>query len=273
MIRNSIKQAGLELPPFKKGEVWLVGAGPGDPGLLTLHALNAINQADYILYDALVDERCLELASQGTIFEFAGKRPGQPSPKQHEIIARLIELARENKKVLRLKGGDPFVFGRGGEEAIALTAHSIPFRIIPGITAGIAAPAYVGIPVTSRQINQSITFITGHDTSGCVPDFDWTALARGAGVLVFYMAMKHIGEICQKLIEAGRGADESIAFISHATTPSQTVTFTTLGKAEQIVKTQKIASPSIIIIGKVVDLVAQITPLPLSSLCEEKCKV
>jgi len=263
MIGNVIEQAGLKLPKFKQGEVWLVGAGPGDPGLLTLHALNAIRQADIILYDALVDLSCLALAQTQAVLEFAGKRPGQPSPKQHEISARLIELARNNKKVLRLKGGDPFVFGRGGEEALALADAAIPFRIIPGITAGIAAPAYVGIPVTSRQINQSITFITGHDARGTVPDLNWNALAQGAGVLVLYMAMKHIGEICHKLMAAGRRADESVAFIANATTRAQTVIFTSLAQAEQTARSQKIATPSIIVIGQAVDLAQHIAPLPL----------
>jgi len=201
--------------------------------------------------------QCLNL-----VLEFAGKRPGKYSPKQHEITARLIELARENKRVLRLKGGDPFVFGRGGEEALSLSAANIPFRIIPGITAGIAAPAYAGIAVTSRQINQSVTFITGHDASGGVPDHDWHALANGAGVLVLYMAMKTIGMICQKLMAAGREGSEPVAFISNATSPQQHVTLTTLAEAEQVVQQQRIVAPSIIIIGKAVDLAAQIKPLP-----------
>jgi len=260
---NITQRMGLNLPEFNAGEVWLVGAGPGDPGLLTLHALSAINQADYILYDALVDEACLALAQAGTVLEFAGKRPGQPSPQQHQITARLIELARAKKRVLRLKGGDPFVFGRGGEEALALSAAEIPFRIIPGITAGIAAPAYAGIPVTSRQINQSVTFITGHDANGGVPDHDWTALSRGAGVLVLYMAMKTLGVICQKLMEAGRQGGEPVAFISHATSPAQKVTLTTLAKADEVAREQKIAAPCIIIIGQAVDLSAQINFLSM----------
>jgi len=259
-----MEKAGLKLPEFKQGEVWLVGAGPGDPGLLTLHAMNAIAQADYILYDALVDEACLRLAGDGAVLEFAGKRSGKPSPTQTAITARMVELALDNKKVVRLKGGDPFVFGRGGEEAQALAAASIPFRIVPGVTAGIAAPAYVGIPVTSRQINQSLTFITGHDASGTIPDLDWTAIARGAGVLVLYMAMKPIGEICRKLIAAGRDGNESVAFIANATTTAQSVSFTTLSQAQRTVAEKNIASPCIIIIGKAVDLAREITPLSLS---------
>jgi len=270
-MKTMLERIGLKLPQFKGGEVWLVGAGPGDPALLTLHALNALTQADHILYDALVNEACLDLAQEGVVLEFAGKRPGQPSPKQHEITARMIELASENKKVLRLKGGDPFVFGRGGEEALALSGANIPFRIIPGITAGIAAPAYVGIPVTSRQINQSVTFITGHDASGHVPDHDWDALARGAGILVLYMAMKSIGVICQKLMEAGRDGHEPVAFIANATTRTQKVILTTLAEAEQAAICQKIGAPSIIIIGKAVDLAAQMMPIPLME-AEIRCK-
>src|SRR5206468_2489718 len=156
------------------GEVWLTGAGPGDPGLLTLHALNAISQADIILYDALVNAAVLHLARPGVTLESAGKRGGRPSPSQRDITARLIELARQGHKVLRLKGGDPFVFGRGGEEAIALAEAGIPYRIVPGITAGIAGLATASIPATMRGVNQAITFVTGHAD----PDFDWSALAR-----------------------------------------------------------------------------------------------
>ena len=137
-----------ELPDFKPGWVWLAGAGPGDVGLLTLHALNALRQADVLIYDALVGEKIMELASTDCELEYAGKRGGKPSPKQKDISLRLVELAEQGKRVLRLKGGDPFVFGRGGEEAFHLFKAGIPFRIIPGVTAGIGGPAYAGIPLT-----------------------------------------------------------------------------------------------------------------------------
>src|SRR5690349_11239603 len=165
------------LPELEQGTVWLVGAGPGDPGLLTLHAVNALRQADVIVHDALVDAACLSLARPGAVLEFAGKRGGKPSPKQRDISLRLVALAREGKRVLRLKGGDPFVFGRGGEEALVLVEHGIPFRVVPGITAGIGGLAYAGIPVTHRDVTHVVTFLTGHDSSGLVPDrVDWASV-------------------------------------------------------------------------------------------------
>ena len=155
---------------FLPGTVWLVGAGPGDPGLLTLHAARAIAEADVIVYDALVNDSILSMARKDVELRFAGKRGGKPSPKQRDISLTLVEYARAGKKVLRLKGGDPFVFGRGGEEALTLVEHGIVFRIVPGISAGIGGLAYAGIPVTHRDINHNVTFLTGHDASGVVPD-------------------------------------------------------------------------------------------------------
>lgn len=147
-------------PVIEPGWVWLCGAGPGDPGLLTLHALNALRQADVVIYDALVQDKILDWAPQAELI-YAGKRGGRPSAKQRDISLRLVDLAREGKRVLRLKGGDPFVFGRGGEEAQTLVQHGVPIRIIPGISAGIGGLAYAGIPVTHRDVNQSVTFVTG----------------------------------------------------------------------------------------------------------------
>src|SRR6266853_1542650 len=161
-----IDSARLGLPDFTPGSVWLVGAGPGDPGLLSALALHALDRADVVVYDALVDPRILALAPAGAQLDYAGKRGGRPSPSQPDISARLIRLAREGRRVLRLKGGDPCVFGRGGEEALALAEAAIPFRIVPGITAGIGGLAYAGIPVTHRDINSAVTFVTGHSSCG-----------------------------------------------------------------------------------------------------------
>src|ERR1043166_970355 len=222
------------MPVFEPGSVWLAGAGPGEPGLLSLLAVHGLNQADVVVYDALVDENILAFARPAAICEFAGKRGGKPSPKQRDISLRLIELAREGKRVLRLKGGDPFVFGRGGEEALALVAARIPFRIVPGISAGIGGLAYAGIPVTHRDVNSAVTFVTGHDASGLVPDsVDWQALAKGAPVLVIYMALKHLEQIAGRLIAGGRRADEPVAIVSKATTVEQRVLETRLGRASQ----------------------------------------
>lgn len=244
-----------QLPEMKAGEVWLVGAGPSDPGLLTLHALNALSQADVIVHDALVDKACLGFARTGAVIEYAGKRGGKPSAKQRDISLRLVELAKQGKKVLRLKGGDPFVFGRGGEEALTLVAHHVPFRVVPGVSAGIGGLSYAGIPVTHRDINQCVTFLTGHDANGVVPGaIDWQSVSKGSPVIVIYMAMKHLNSIVDKLIEAGRDPREPMAFICEATTPGQKVLETTLGTAVQDVREADIAPPAIVVLGEVVRL-------------------
>ncbi|MEO1745926.1 MAG: uroporphyrinogen-III C-methyltransferase [Pseudomonadota bacterium] len=243
------------MPELLPGHVWLVGAGPGDPGLLTMHAVNALSQADVIVYDALVDEHCLAFANPDAVHEFAGKRGGKPSPKQRDISLRLVDLAREGKRVLRLKGGDPFVFGRGGEEALTLAAHGIPFRIVPGITAGIGGLAYAGIPATHRDTNHTVTFLTGHDASGIVPDaVDWDGVAKGSPVVVMYMAVKHIGPITQKLMAAGRRADEPMAFVTSAASANQRVLETTLGDAAADAQEHGVKAPAIVVLGDVVRL-------------------
>jgi uroporphyrin-III C-methyltransferase len=243
------------LPQMKPGEVWLVGAGPGDPGLLTLHAANALAQADVIVHDALVNADCLKLARTGAVLEYAGKRGGKPSAKQRDISLRLVELAREGHRVLRLKGGDPFVFGRGGEEALTLVEHHVPFRIVPGVTAGIGGLAYAGIPVTHRDTNHTVTFLTGHDSTGVVPDrIDWDGVARGSQVIVMYMAMKHIPTITSRLIAAGRSPDEPVAFVTDASTSTQQVLETTLARAAEDVAASGLQPPAIVVVGEVVRL-------------------
>ena len=243
------------LPAFEPGWVWLVGAGPGDPGLLTLHAANAIRQADAIVYDALVDPRVLAFARPGATVEYAGKRGGKPSPKQRDVSLKLVSLAREGKRVCRLKGGDPFVFGRGGEEALTLVGAGIPFRIVPGVSAGIGGLAYAGIPVTHRDINHAVTFLTGHDQSGLTPStVDWESVARGAPVIVMYMAMKHLAQIAARLILAGRATEEPVAIVSHATTEAQQVLETTLGEAAADLSASGMEPPAIVVVGEVVRL-------------------
>lgn len=240
-------------PVFEPGWVWLVGAGPGDPGLLTLHALNALRQADVVVYDALVDESILAWARDGSEKLYAGKRGGKPSAKQRDISLRLVEFARAGKRVLRLKGGDPFVFGRGGEEAQTLVQHDVPIRIIPGISAGIGGLAYAGIPVTHRDVNQAVTFVTGHDQSGETPSsLDWEAIARGSQVIVLYMGIKHLGRITAALIEAGRPGDEPVAIVANATRPDMAVLETTLAEAERDLETSGITPPAIICVGRAV---------------------
>ncbi|SFR50465.1 uroporphyrin-III C-methyltransferase [Litoreibacter janthinus] len=239
-------------PVLEKGWVWLCGAGPGDPGLLTLHALNALRQADVVIYDALVQEAILAWAPQAEHI-YAGKRGGKPSAKQRDISLRLVDLAREGKRVLRLKGGDPFVFGRGGEEAQTLVQHGIPIRIIPGISAGIGGLAYAGIPVTHRDVNQSVTFVTGHDQSGnATSSLDWTAISKGSQVIVIYMGMKHIAHITAQLLAAGRPATEPVAIVTTATTEQQQVLETTLGTCVADIEAAGAEPPAIICVGRAV---------------------
>src|SRR5579864_4514661 len=248
---------GLHLPEMAQGSVWLVGAGPGDPGLMSVLALHALGQADVVVYDALVDPRILALARPVAALEDAGKRGGRPSPRQPDISARLIALARDGKRVLRLKGGDPCVFGRGGEEALALAEAGIAFRIVPGITAAIGGLAYAGIPLTHRGINSAVTLITGHNSDGTVPGEDdtapdWTAIAKGSPVIVLYMALTHLDVIAARLIAAGRAPDEAVAIVSKATTTSQRVVITTLALAAAAAKA--VESPAIVAIGEVARL-------------------
>ncbi len=243
------------LPAMDPGSVWLVGAGPGDPGLLTLLAVKGLMEADVIVHDALVDAECLKLARPGAVLEYAGKRGGKPSAKQRDISLRLVELAQAGNRVLRLKGGDPFVFGRGGEEALTLVEYNVPFRIVPGISAGIGGLAYAGIPVTHRDINHAVTFLTGHNSSGLVPDaINWDAIGKGSPVIVMYMAMKHIAEISANLIAAGRSRNEPVAFVCNASTSAQQVLETTLGEAPVAALTSGIEPPAIVVVGEVVRL-------------------
>ena len=245
----------MDFPRFEPGWVWLVGAGPGDPGLLTLHALHALQNADVIVHDALVDERILALVPQTAKLESMGKRGGKASPKQAEITARLIELAGQGKRVLRLKGGDPFVFGRGPEEAEALVGKGIPFRVVPGITAGIAGLAYAGIPATAKATNSAVAFVTGHSETGEVPDsLDWQALAASGAVVVVYMPMKHLEDIREKFLAAGRSPDELAAIVSKGCTPGQEVLETTLGTCVEDAAKAGLKPPSLLVIGEVVRL-------------------
>jgi uroporphyrin-III C-methyltransferase len=242
----------LGLPAFDPGWVWLAGAGPGDPGLITVLGLHAVSAADVILYDALANDDLLKLARPGAELVFAGKRAGKRSCKQTDISQTLISLARTHKRVLRLKGGDPLVFGRGAEEALALAAAGVPFRIVPGVTAGIGGLAYAGIPLTHRDTGHAVTFLTGHGADGTLPEYDWDALARSSPTLVLYMATKQAGAIAEKLIAAGRNPDEPAAVVSRACLPDQTVQATTLKMLSDAAAAS--ATPSILVIGENVTL-------------------
>ncbi|MBP2227340.1 uroporphyrin-III C-methyltransferase [Azospirillum agricola] len=246
---------GLALPDFAPGSVWLAGAGPGDPGLLTLLAAKALGEADAIIHDALVDPAILALANPAARMIDLGKRAGRPSPTQDAINATLVELAGEGLRVLRLKGGDPFVFGRGGEECLALAAADVPFRVVPGITAGIGGLAYAGIPVTHRGMATTATFVTGHDKSGALPEtLDFAVLAKLPGALVFYMALGTLDEIARRLIAAGKPPMTPVAIVSSASTEAQSVIETNLARCgEDLIRLQP-KRPAIVAIGEVVRL-------------------
>ncbi len=238
----------IPLPDFPAGHVWLCGAGPGDAGLLTLHAVNALKQADVIVHDALIGADILALGNPAAERVYVGKRGGQ-SATQAQISQTLVELAQAGKRVLRLKGGDPFMFGRGGEEAQVLAAANVPYRIIPGVTAGIGGLAMAGIPVTHRDVNQAVIFATGHD-----PATDWAAIARAAPVIVIYMGLKRIGDIAQILIDAGRSTDEPVAIVTDASLPTQQTLQTTLGQVADDLAAHPMSPPAVICIGGTVDI-------------------
>jgi uroporphyrin-III C-methyltransferase len=240
-------------PRFDPGSVWLVGAGPGDPGLLTLHAAFALGRADVVVHDALVSDAILSLAPQAR-HEMAGKRAGGVRTQQLHINNRLIQLARQGLRVVRLKGGDPLVFGRGGEEALSLAAAGIAFRFVPGISAGIGGTAAAGIPLTHRRLARSVAFATGYDASGDLADVDWAALSRGSEVLVFYMAQRRIGQIATRLIEAGRDPAEPVALISNATCADQDVRISTLAEAGSAVAGIPAGAATLILVGPVIAL-------------------
>lgn len=241
-------------PVFEPGWVWLVGAGPGAPGLMSLLCYHALQSSDVVVYDALVNPGILKWVRPGTALEYAGKRGGKPSAQQRDISVRLIELAGEGKRVLRLKGGDPFMFGRGGEECQHLVKAGIPFRIVPGITAGIGGLAYAGLPATHRDTNHSVIFLTGHDASGKMPaNVNWQAVATASPVIVMYMAVKNLDEIADALIAGGRPRDDTVTIISNATLPGQSVAHTKLGEVRSFLAGAELATPAIVVLGPIAE--------------------
>ncbi len=245
---------GEAFPIFEQGWVWLVGAGPGAPGLMSLLCYHAMQTCDVVVYDALVNPDILRWVRPGAELEYAGKRGGKPSLTQRDISLRLIELAQAGKRVLRLKGGDPFMFGRGGEESQMLAKAKVPFRIVPGITAGVGGLAYAGIPATHRDTNHSVIFLTGHDASGKMPvNVNWQAVALASPVIVMYMAVKNLGEIAAALIAGGRPKDDPVSIISNASLPQQQVAQTKLESAGAFVQTHEPPTPAIVVVGHASD--------------------
>jgi uroporphyrinogen III methyltransferase/synthase len=253
------------------GRVFLVGAGPGDPGLLSARALELIARADVILYDRLIPAEALEGARAEAELLFVGKEGGGESVPQEQTEALIVERARERKLVVRLKGGDPFVFGRGGEEALALHAAGIPFEVVPGITAGLAASAYAGIPVTHRGLSTAVALITGHTRADGEDEgdtaLDWRALAAFPGTLVFYMGVRQLPHIVANLIDAGRPASEPAAVVERGTLPTQRTVTGTLATIAERARAEGVKPPSITVVGAVAGLAPQMAwraPLPLS---------
>jgi len=236
------------------GIVYLVGAGPGDPGLMTRRSLELIATADAILYDRLIPADALEGAREDCELIYVGKAPGDVAMSQEDIGALLVELGQAGKRVVRLKGGDPFVFGRGGEEAEALQAAGVPFEVVPGITAGVAASAYAGIPVTHRDAASAVAFVTGHQAPGKDGDVDWQGLAAFPGTLVFYMGVKNLSRIAGALIAAGRDPAEPAAVVRRGTLPDQQTVTAPLADIAERVAEAGLKAPAITVVGPAVGL-------------------
>jgi uroporphyrin-III C-methyltransferase len=245
--------ASLPQTATPTGHVYLVGAGPGDPDLLTLRAARILAQADALVYDNLVSDGVLALANPQAQRIFAGKRRNEHTLRQEQINALLVQLAQEGKRVVRLKGGDPFIFGRGGEEMQKLREHNITFEVVPGITAASGVSCYAGIPLTHRDHAQSCLFVTGHLKDGS-PELDWSALTRPHQTVVIYMGLSALAPICASLIAHGAPSDRPIAIVQHGTLATQRVITGTLSNLPGKVQGQPLLSPSLIIVGDVVSL-------------------
>jgi uroporphyrinogen III methyltransferase / synthase len=241
------------------GIVHLVGAGPGDPGLLTVRAVELIGAADVVLYDRLIPPEALAHARAAAEMVYVGKQGDGPQVAQDETDRLLVEHARAGRRVVRLKGGDPFVFGRGGEEALVLAQAGVPFEVVPGVTAGVAAPAYAGIPVTHRDVASGVAFVTGHEDPS-KPDsaIDWQGLARFPGTLVFYMGVRTLPLISERFVAGGRAADEPVAVVERGTLPGQRTLLATLADVAERAAEERIRAPAITLVGEVARLREQL---------------
>ncbi|MFW2372587.1 MAG: uroporphyrinogen-III C-methyltransferase [Gammaproteobacteria bacterium] len=245
-------------PQSASVKVYLVGAGPGDPDLLAVKALRLIHQADVIVYDRLVSQAVLDLIPHGTKKIYVGKATGKHHMGQDEINQLLVNLAKKNHFVVRLKGGDPFIFGRGSEEALFMIQHGVSFEYVPGITAASACSAYAGIPLTHRGIASSVRLITGHCRSDQTLDLNWDSLADADTTLVFYMGLASLPQLRQQLIDAGLAGDTPAAAVENGTTDKQRRCISTLDKLTDDVRAMDIQSPALMIIGKVVNFAEQL---------------
>ena len=246
------------------GTVYLVGAGPGDPDLLTLKAHRLLSRCDALVYDSLVPRALLDLVPEGCECHFVGKRRGHHSVPQPTTNAVLVELAQRHRCIVRLKGGDPFLFGRGGEEAAHLVKQGVAVQVVPGVTAGIAAPAYAGIPVTHRRAGSSVTFVTGHEEiDKGRPGVDWRGLARSSDGLVIYMGLHNLTQICAELMAGGLAGSTPAAVVQQGTVTGQRQLITTLADLAERVEAEGFGSPAIVVIGAVVaERIPQCAPEP-----------
>lgn len=255
--RTIIEQTLKQSSKHKVGEVYLVGGGPGDPDLLTFKALRLMQQSDVILHDRLVSEEVLALCRRDADYIYVGKKRDRHARPQEEINNLLVELAKEGKRVLRLKGGDPFIFGRGGEEIETLASEGIPFQVVPGITAASGCASYAGIPLTHRDHAQSVRFVTGHLKDGSYA-LNWNEMLDPGQTLVFYMGLLGLPRICQELIDHGRDKNTPIALIQQGTTRNQRVFTGSLLTISKVIESEKVKAPTLIIVGTVVDLHEQL---------------
>lgn len=241
--------------------MYLVGAGPGDPGLLTLRGKALLEHCDVVVYDALVSDGILAMVNDRAERIHAGKRRGRHSLLQEETTGILIEKAQKYALVVRLKGGDPFIFGRGGEEMVDLINAGVPVEVVPGVTAGIAAPAYAGIPLTHRDLSSSVTFVTGHEAAGKYrPQVNWRGIAQGSETIVIYMGLHNLGEIIPQLLQAGLAEETPIALIRQGTHPDQEVVWGTLSTILGQLAMKDFLPPAVAVIGKVVSLGELLAP-------------
>lgn len=236
------------------GKVYLVGAGPGDPDLITVKGLRCLQRADVILYDRLVNPELLKHAKEGAKLVYCGKLPNYHTMKQETINHFLVKYAKKGLQVVRLKGGDPFVFGRGGEEAEECRKNDVQFEVVPGITSGIAASAYAGIPVTHRTLSKSFAFITGHQAGDVAAEHQWSHLAKAVDTICVYMGVSHVSTIVKQLIQFGKSPQTPIALIHWGTLSDQKTVVGTLETIEEKVRDSEISNPSMIVIGEVVRL-------------------
>ena len=236
------------------GKVYLVGAGPGDPQLLTIKAVKVLKEADVVIYDRLVGEEILCLAPQSAEMIYVGKRTGKHEVPQDKITELIVEKAQGGGKIVRLKGGDPFIFGRGGEEAEAFVEKGIEFEVVPGVSSSVAAPMYAGIPLTHRDYAASVAIITGHRAGDAEKTIDWVKIANAVDTMVILMGVESLDGIVDKLLEGGISADKPVAMVESGTYPKQRTLISTLGKIVKEAEAKQIKPPSVIVIGEVANL-------------------